>query len=184
MSDRHIQQYGAAVFRQRGAVLAISLLMLLVLTLIGVTAMQTTTLEERMAGNTRDRELAFQAAEAGLRDAEDFIDNGVASAAAFNGANGLYGEANTEPDFRDSATWNGTNSRAYTSAAIDGIATQPRYFIKLVATINPSTGDSLKQGGYGANTAGNATIFRITVRGTGGSDNAQVFLRSRYGRRF
>ncbi len=55
---------------QSGAVLLVSLIMLLLLTLIGVTGMQTAGLEEKMAGNMRDRNIAFQAAEAALRDAE------------------------------------------------------------------------------------------------------------------
>ncbi len=59
---------------QRGAVLVISLLMLLVLTLIGVSSMGTANLEEKMAGNLRDRELAFQAAEAALRTGERYIE--------------------------------------------------------------------------------------------------------------
>ena len=55
--------------RERGAVLIVALLFLVMLTLLGVTAMTGTTLEERMAGNARDNAVAFQAAEAALRDA-------------------------------------------------------------------------------------------------------------------
>ncbi|SEO72941.1 pilus assembly PilX family protein [Aquisalimonas asiatica] len=55
---------------QRGAVLVVSLVLLAVMTLIGVFAMRGTTLEERMAGNLRDRDMAFQAAEGALREAE------------------------------------------------------------------------------------------------------------------
>lgn len=58
---------------QRGATLIISLLILLVMTLIGVTAIQTTTMEEKMAGNMRDQNLAFQAAEAALRAGEGWM---------------------------------------------------------------------------------------------------------------
>ena len=47
--------------QQRGAVLIISLIMLLVLTLLGVTSMRTTILEEKMAGNLRDKNTSFQA---------------------------------------------------------------------------------------------------------------------------
>ena len=57
--------------RQRGAVLVVALLMLLIMTVLGVTAMQMSRMEERMAGNSRDINLAFQGAEAGLRDSED-----------------------------------------------------------------------------------------------------------------
>ena len=59
--------------RQQGAVLAIGLLILVVMTLIGVTAMTTTSLENKMAGNLKDWNLALQAAEAGLRDAESDV---------------------------------------------------------------------------------------------------------------
>lgn len=58
---------------QRGAALATSLILLLMLTLIGVTAMQSTTLEEKMAGNLRSEHLAFQAAEAALRAGEEWL---------------------------------------------------------------------------------------------------------------
>jgi type IV pilus assembly protein PilX len=58
---------------QSGAVLVISLIMLLLLTLIGISSIQTTSLEEKMAGNLRDRNIAFQAAESAIRDAEQDI---------------------------------------------------------------------------------------------------------------
>src|SRR5262245_40530403 len=59
--------------RERGAVLVVALLMLLVMTVLGVTAMQMSRMEERMAGNSRDINLAFQGAEAGLRDSEEWL---------------------------------------------------------------------------------------------------------------
>lgn len=55
---------------QTGVVLVISLIILLLLNLIGLSAMQTTALEEKMAGNFRDKSLAFQVAESALRAAE------------------------------------------------------------------------------------------------------------------
>ena len=58
---------------QGGAVLIVSLLLLLVLTILAIGASQTTRIEERMAWNSRDTDLAFQGAEAGLRSAEKYI---------------------------------------------------------------------------------------------------------------
>lgn len=55
---------------ERGAVLLVSLVMLVLLTLIGLAGLRMVQLEERMAGNLRDRQLAFQAAEAALRAGE------------------------------------------------------------------------------------------------------------------
>jgi type IV pilus assembly protein PilX len=55
--------------QQNGAVLLISLIILLLITLLGTTAIQTSTLEEKMAGNLYDKNIAFQAAESALREA-------------------------------------------------------------------------------------------------------------------
>ena len=54
--------------RQQGAVLFISLIMLLLLTLIGITAMQVTLLQERMAGGFRIQHQAFEWTEGELKD--------------------------------------------------------------------------------------------------------------------
>src|SRR3954468_22751465 len=62
--------------RQNGAVLIVSLLFLVILTILGITAMSGTTLEHRMAGNTRDQAIAMQAAEAALRDARRDVNPG------------------------------------------------------------------------------------------------------------
>ncbi|KEA64591.1 Type IV fimbrial biogenesis protein PilX [Marinobacterium lacunae] len=50
--------------------LIVALIMLLLISIIGVSAMQSTSMEERMAGNLYDRHTAFQAAEAALREGE------------------------------------------------------------------------------------------------------------------
>ena len=73
--------------RERGAVLIVALLFLVMLTLLGVTAMTGTTMEERMAGNARDNAVAFQAAEAALRDARR--DLGEWAVAGFAGKRAL-----------------------------------------------------------------------------------------------
>lgn len=54
---------------QQGAALMISLVMLLVLTVLGVSALNTTTLEERMAMNSQEISRALQAAESALSSA-------------------------------------------------------------------------------------------------------------------
>jgi type IV pilus assembly protein PilX len=56
--------------RQSGAALYVSMIMLLLLTLIGVAAMQVATLQQRMATNFNDFALAFQRAEGALRQSE------------------------------------------------------------------------------------------------------------------
>ena len=69
---------------QRGAVLMVALMFLVILTMLALTSMTGTTLEERMAGQYRDLNIAFQAAEAGLRDAErDIYAVGIQAPGAF-----------------------------------------------------------------------------------------------------
>jgi len=56
--------------RQRGAVLVVGLIILVVLTLLSVQGMRSNLAQERMGSNMRERNVAFQAAEAALRVGE------------------------------------------------------------------------------------------------------------------
>lgn len=60
----------ASSSRQQGAALYVAMIMLLLLTLIGVAAMQVSSLQQRMATNFNDFALAFQRAEGLLRQNE------------------------------------------------------------------------------------------------------------------
>ncbi|MFY1666578.1 pilus assembly PilX family protein [Pseudomonas sp. Pseu.R1] len=55
---------------QRGAVLMVGLVFLLLLTLLATSSMQNATLQERMAGSQARRDASFQAAEAALHAGE------------------------------------------------------------------------------------------------------------------
>lgn len=61
--------------RQRGAVLYVALIMLVLLALIGIIGMQVAGLQERMSANYRATNLAFQAAESVVRNAECAIES-------------------------------------------------------------------------------------------------------------
>lgn len=63
--------------RQRGVIFVTAMLFLVVLSLLVLSIMRTSILEERMAGHSRDWNLAFQAAESALRDAEREIRAGT-----------------------------------------------------------------------------------------------------------
>lgn len=73
---------------QRGAALLVALILLLILTLIGVSGMNSVGLQERMAGSLSLRADYFEAAEAGLRDAERYLS--AAALPAFANADGRY----------------------------------------------------------------------------------------------
>lgn len=59
--------------KQSGTVLIFSLVILIVLTLLGISAMQVSTMEEIMAGNLKDCNQGFQSAEAAIRDATRWL---------------------------------------------------------------------------------------------------------------
>jgi len=52
--------------RQKGAALIVALVLMLILTIIGISGMNMATLELQMAGNSQAAQLAFQAAETGI----------------------------------------------------------------------------------------------------------------------
>lgn len=169
--------------RQRGAVLIVSLIVLLVVTMIAVSSMRGTVLEEKMAGNTRDRNVAFQTAESAIREAETFIE-GVVSLGNFAGAGGLFGETDPMPDYRDPNTWVDA-TRHVMSAQTYGSYNAPQFFIKHRTTVTGTEG-AMNMSGYGDNKGtGDVSVFVITGRATGGgADSAEVILRSQYGRIF
>ena len=66
MTNRQTHPRLTAARRQRGAALIVGLVLLLVLTVLGVSTMRTAALELVMAGNVQFRENAFQLASSGL----------------------------------------------------------------------------------------------------------------------
>lgn len=169
--------------KQQGAALVISLLILIIITIVGVSAMQSTVVEEKMAINANERNRAFQAAETALRHAEENFIMGLLNTSNFNGANGLYGQSDNEPNLF-STTWTDTNSRAY-SGSIGYVNTQPRFMVRLMDTIAGSdVNNMLNIRGYRRQNIASAitTVFRVTARGTGSTDQSQVIVRSHYGR--
>lgn len=163
--------------KQQGVVLAVGLIMLLLMTIIGVTGMQTTTLQEKMTGNFRDRNLAFQSAEAALRDAEQYLRN-TSIIPAFNGSNGLYQPASDGFDvWLDSEIdWADTSSSVQYSSTISNVSSQPLYIIEELPPVADPT-SSLEAG-----TTLTSKFYRVTSYATGGTDSAVVILQSVYKR--
>ncbi|HMX53658.1 MAG TPA: PilX N-terminal domain-containing pilus assembly protein [Plasticicumulans sp.] len=159
--------------RERGAVLIMTLILLVVATLIALSAQRNTALEERMAGNLLDRNLSFQAAEAALRGGESALANAVAagsvpvlcSADAGNCAAGWYTAASgAQTPVWKRIGWGDGNSVPIAVAPPSGstspLAANPRYIIE---QLDAST-----------------STWRVTARATGGSGAGVVVLQSIY----
>jgi type IV pilus assembly protein PilX len=173
--------------RQHGSVLAVSLFILVILTIIGVSSMVSTTLEEKMSGNFRDRQMAFNAAETALAYAEDFVNTNINAASVFDDTNGYYSPNNGpgSNDVFDVATWwNSDADSIEYPLTISYVNTKPRYTIEYRGDVGEEEGTSIGIGGYGESTGGGQiSSFRITVRATGLTDNSVVILQSYYGKR-
>lgn len=162
---------------EHGSVLLVGMLLLLVLTMIAVTGMQSTTLENKMSGNMYVQNITFQAAEAGLRMGEKLLEGSTVP--AFNGIGGLY----PTPDGEDlprwqTMVWGGTNTKdggTYDNSTGDiaGFATSAQYFIEdfgTIASSNSLSPDEAKS---------SAGIYRVTSRGVSTS-GAETILQSSF----
>lgn len=181
--NMHRHTFTTSIRKQCGAALAVSLMMLLIMTLIGVSGLQGTVQQERMAGNTRDRSIAFQSAESAVRDAEAYLQT-IVTTGGFDGTAGLFPDTQAAPDHYDPATW-GDNAKSVAATAVPLSGAAPRYFIKRTAILTGTQG-AMNIRGYANNKGiGDVTTFHITARGIGGSaDSSEVLLRTFYGRRF
>lgn len=169
--------------RQTGSALIISLTILLVLTILGVSSMQSSSLQERMSGNARDYEMAFQAAEAGIREAELYLDT-ITNTDDFTNTGGTGGKylprGNNPEAWKVEANWAGAVNATYIGA---NVARNPHYLIQVIDA-NVGEIEQLQGGtGYDAtNTSIEYGVFQVTARGYGNSPNSRVMLQTMYGR--
>jgi len=171
-----------AARRQHGASLLIVLLMLVVVMLFGVSAAQLTLMNEKSSRNDRDRHIAFQAAEAGLRDAERDIAGGRVTPAAFPDHPGACQESGAQGGLclatASAAPWRLTNFSApapsisygqftglsFPHGAVSLPAQPPRYLIELLRL---TTADRQV-----------VSRYRVTAVGFGPSATTHVMLQT------
>lgn len=164
---------------QRGVTLIVALIFLAILAMLGVTAARNSIMEERMAGNTRDRDLAFQAAEAALKGFEIDLADGVVDTAS-----GYFDRSNcTVPTDsacylshdNNQAYWNGltmadgqwsdADAKAFSAfQSSEGliVAKHPRYIVERIPDV------------------GTMKRYRVTARGVGKSTDTVVILQAEY----
>jgi type IV pilus assembly protein PilX len=171
--------------RQSGAALITSLLLLLVLTVLGVVMMQTSRMQERMAGNTRDLNLALQGAEGALRYGEAVI--AAAPAAPFGTAApcAVCQQAVLPVAMYDLSQFNwltDASAQTYGAGTVTanlaqtnglGLHANPKYTVEYVNRVR----DDLSPGSNAIN------YYQVTSYSTGASGSANVVLQSTYGRR-
>ncbi len=153
--------------KMKGATLIVALIMLVLIAIIGFGAMQTTTMEEKMSGNLRDKNMSLQAAEAGLRDREAWL-RGLTSAPSPNG----------QWLFDDEINWSAPLEYGETGVIdISGVSADPVMAVEEMEFLPDElvVGFERRKG---------RDIYRIMARGTGQSPNAITVLESTSAKRF
>ena len=167
--------------KQQGAVLAVSLIILLVVTILSVQGIQSTLMQEKMTAAVRDGHVALEATEAGLVDAEAYIETLVSTVGFYDdGAGGLYTNGNgplPAEAFTDGVWASGITK---TADAIDGIT--PQYFIEELGVITSEAEGVTLETGY-ARGGGNITGFKVVSRASGNNSNTKRIVVSYYGKR-
>lgn len=180
--------------RERGTVLVMGLLILVLVTLLSASAIRSTVLEEHMVGNQRNTNLAFQAAEGALRQGEaDLMDDkyfNVTHADFWNDnawatdddeseidKDGLYSpdEAATK------TTVDPQNGDRYAfslpDGTISGVVSQPSYYLERIEGV-PMPRSSIVTG-FGLQNP-MITFYRVTARGEGMNDKVETVLQSTF----
>ncbi len=176
------------VSNQRGAVLVVGLLLLMVMTILGVSSLKSITMEEKMSANTYDRSLAFQAAEAALRVGEQAAltesangNSGFQNGGIYNDVPGQCGTSPcrnglcSQPDADCTPRWLDSNFNNWANATVNlgNLAGTPQYFVEYLGgnfpcnTSNPTTHLTCRR-------------YRITARSTTSSGSSLVMLQSIY----
>lgn len=171
--------------RQRGAVLVVSMLLLLVMTLLALSMSQTTQLDERMAGNSRDYELAFQGAESALRASEAALMTATEESDGCGAPDsdrvtcpvlqqGAVAKANVDLREADVAWWNAKSQIFGTNAQdIAGLHADPNLVIERAGRANIGG-----MGIGGPDIPQVRTFYRVTAHSFGKGANTRVINES------
>ena len=179
---------------QRGLSLVTTLLFMVAALALGISVMGVSVMQERILGNNKDRDLALQAAEAALRDAEADI------AANINASTVFADDCNlglcTPPSLRavvsplpvdkqagfDWATAGRVRTYGqYTgSPALPGVSGAPVYVVEKLGNLGTPSGESAV---LGSAPSAPGTGYRVTARAVGARAETIVFLQSIYGTR-
>lgn len=164
---------------QRGAATLVTvMILLLVVAVIGLASLRGTLLEQRMSTNVRDRGLAFQAAEAALREGES-----LAATKPLLPASGCAKGVCAKPDPKNAPVWDDDNVWKDAPATVVTLGDQtvkPKYIVELLTDNVPAKGKCPDIKVVGENgCSGTERRYRITALSRA-DGRAEVMLQSIY----
>lgn len=169
--------------RQNGAVLITSLLILLILTLLALSGMQGSLLQDKMTSAVRESQIALEASEYAVREAEEYLEDQTVTLGDFGTEDGLYTRA-TAPDPMLDSTWDSSGSASREATGYPGtVAENPRYFIEYIGqTSTQEAPGDLQIQNYDDHTGGSKPLgFRIVAWSSGRNGETRRIVESYYG---
>jgi type IV pilus assembly protein PilX len=160
--------------RQKGAALIISLVILLAMTLIGVSSMDSAVLELKMAGTMQQQIVAMNRAEATLMAAEARIDLMTSDGATQNFEatdDGFYPSTNTLN--LEQVNWSSISSEEGPVTSANSVDDDDAYVIEYLG-VKPIPGETVKMDPNGGITGGAVHTFRNTTRSASGRDVVRI----------
>ena len=160
--------------------------MLLLMSVIGLAAVRGTNLQELMAGNARDKQIAFQAAETALRSAEDIV--GGPNPPAVGVAVGVIDQVDkgaTSLFWRDEFIWSKDGAAATSVAVLDALKftqAEPRYVVEKLQVAYVPGSDGRGADWLAGLQTPEISVYRITAKGVGITESSIVYLQSMYRR--
>lgn len=163
--------------QQNGAILVSGLIFLLILTIIGVSSMQSVSLTEKMTSNLRDTHLAFQATESALADGERWIHAQQAQPTAVESCGSppcqLWGSDILGTVYSKNESWWQSNATNY-SSSLYGLSAQPQYVIEEYTFVPFELSPDAQSKGHGYH------YYKVTARGKGKQSTSSTILESIY----
>jgi type IV pilus assembly protein PilX len=163
--------------KQRGVIMFVALILLLILSLLGVTAARMQTVEERMARNDDNRQMGQQNAEAALRNAENGLITGLYVNFAGN-TNGLYAPLFSLGSPLTGMDWsNPVNTLPYAGPPMTSMPTPaPLVVIEDLPPVAPIGSDLSVTSLNPASPP--VTVYRVTARGVGADNTSATMLQT------
>lgn len=164
--------------KEKGAVLVVGLILMIVLIILGIATYNMTSVGEILSSNQRNKNLAQQASESAMYDAEQwlkYLTQAPVSVSPCATSPCNVWEKGALPSILQTQTpsWWQTNARAF-SGILEQVQTQPRYIIEEHSFVPYELSPDARSKGEGY------YFYIITTRGTGGEDEATAVTESTY----
>jgi len=166
---RHLRRAPSTPSRQRGVVLPTIMVLMVIMVVLGIAGMDDTAMQERMSGNLRNRDIAFQAAESALREGEAWLQANPGLVGPVR-LDGLTARDNWDPA-AGVGPQSGLLAGLYAGNPVINLADPPRFYVGPAELLRINPGETPPEF---------REIHPVYARAVGANANTLVVLRSTF----